>query len=203
MKSYEERTKDNEQKIAAFQTKQKMPYEFKVKYAEVRVREFIRECDKRNLNTHISVGGLDSITLLKFIHDYCGFSYVPGVSVSSLEDKSIQQIHEQLGVIKLSPYKSKIDIIREYGFPVLSKETAAKIELLAHPTDKNKTVRHAIITGETGEYGGFRKHTRMQLSQRWLELFGGYENENEGVDYKIPPFKVSSQCCFWMKETAL
>lgn len=40
----------------------------------------------------------------------------------------------------------------------------------------------------------------MQLSQRWLELFGGYENENEGVDYKIPPFKVSSQCCFWMKE---
>ena len=135
MKSYEERTKDNEQKIAAFQTKQKMPYEFKVKYAEVRVREFIRECDKRNLNTHISVGGLDSITLLKFIHDYCGFSYVPGVSVSSLEDKSIQQIHEQLGVIKLSPYKSKIDIIREYGFPVLSKETAAKIELLAHPTD--------------------------------------------------------------------
>lgn len=33
MKSYEERTKDNEQKIAAFQTKQKMPYEFKVKYA--------------------------------------------------------------------------------------------------------------------------------------------------------------------------
>lgn len=105
MKSYEERTKDNEQKIAAFQTKQKMPYEFKVKYAEVRVREFIRECDKRNLNTHISVGGLDSITLLKFIHDYCGFSYVPSVSVSSLEDKSIQQIHEQLGVIKLSPTK--------------------------------------------------------------------------------------------------
>ncbi len=66
MKSYEERTKDNEQKIAAFQTKQKMPYEFKSqKYAEVRVREFIRECDKRNLNTHISVGGLDSITLFE------------------------------------------------------------------------------------------------------------------------------------------
>lgn len=139
MKSYEERTKDNAQKIAAFQVKQKLPYEFKIKYAEVRVREFIRECDKRSLNTHISVGGLDSITLLKFIHDYCGFSYVPGVSVSSLEDRSIQQIHEQLGVIKLSPYKSKIDIIREYGFPVLSKEIAAKIELLAHPTDKNKT----------------------------------------------------------------
>ena len=51
MKSYEERTKDNEQKIAAFQTKQKMPYEFKVKYAEVRVREFIRQ--KKSEYAHI------------------------------------------------------------------------------------------------------------------------------------------------------
>lgn len=200
MKSYEERTKDNDAKIAAFKAKQSLPYEAKVKYAEVRVREFIRECDNRNLNTHVSVGGLDSITLLKFIREHCGFDYVPGVSVSSLEDKSIQRIHEQLGVIRLSPCKSKVEIIRKYGFPVLSKETAAKIELLAHPSEKNKTVRHAIITGETGEYGGFRKGTRMQLARRWLELFGGYENENEGVNYKIPPFNVSSQCCYWMKE---
>lgn len=32
-----------------------------------------------------------------------------------------------------------------------------KIELLQNPTEKNKTVRHAIITGETGEYGGWAK----------------------------------------------
>ena len=30
----------------------------------------------------------------------------------------------------------------------------------------------------------------MQLAQKWLELFGGYENENEGVRYQVPPFKV-------------
>ena len=40
----------------------------------------------------------------------------------------------------------------------------------------------------------------MKLSQRWLELFGGYENENENVNYKIPDFKVSSKCCYYMKE---
>ena len=90
--TYEERTKDNAIKIASFKAKQQLPYELKVKYAEIRVREFIKECDKRDLNTHISVGGLDSITLYKFIHDYCGFTYIPGISVSSLEDKSIQEI---------------------------------------------------------------------------------------------------------------
>ena len=30
----------------------------------------------------------------------------------------------------------------------------------------------------------------MKLAQKWLELFAGYENENEGVNYKIAPFKA-------------
>ena len=49
------------------------------------------------------------------------------------------------------------EVIQEFGFPVISKEVAAKIELLQNPSEKNKTVRHAIITGETGEYGGWQK----------------------------------------------
>ena len=110
--TYEERTKDNAIKIASFKAKQQLPYELKVKYAEIRVREFINECDKRNLNTHISVGGLDSITLYKFIHDYCGFTYIPGISVSSLEDKSIQEIHKQIGIKSIRPYKTKTEIIK-------------------------------------------------------------------------------------------
>lgn len=197
-KKYEERIAGQDEKIASFIVKQKQPYDFKIRYAETRVHEFIRECGIRDLNTHVSVGGLDSITLYLFIKSL-GYK-IPGVSVSLLEDKSIQQIHKQLGLTIIKPYKSKTQVINEYGFPVLSKEVAAKIELLQNPTEKNKTVRHAIITGETGEYGGYRKNTRMKLAQRWLDLFGGYENENEGVNYQIPPFKVSSKCCYYLKE---
>jgi hypothetical protein len=40
----------------------------------------------------------------------------------------------------------------------------------------------------------------MKLPQRWLELFGGPENENEGVNYKTAPFKVSNKCCYYLKE---
>lgn len=201
MQSYEERTKDYRDKILAFKQKQLIPYKGKLSYAAVRIRSFISECNQQGLDCHVSVGGLDSITLLCYIRSL-GYdeSYIPAVSVSALEDKSIQKVHEQLGVIKVAPYKSKIEILNEFGFPVLSKEIAAKIETLANPTPKNKTVRHAIITGETGEYGGFRTGTRMKLSQKWLELFGGYENENEGVNYQIPPFKVSSKCCYYLKE---
>ena len=196
---------DSARKMADFQVKQKLPYEFKKIYAEVRAREFVDMCGAHNKNYHVSVGGLDSIVLLLFLRSI-GI-YCPAISVSSLEDKSIQKIHNALGVIRLKSakkedgtYWKKPDIIREFGFPVLSKEIAAKIELLQNPSEKNVTVRHAIITGETGEYGGNQKNSRMKLPQKWLELFAGYENENEGVDYQIAPFKVSSKCCYYLKE---
>lgn len=194
-----------EKKIADFRVKQKLPYEFKIKYARARAWEFYNEASARGYECHISVGGLDSITLFLFLKSI-GIN-IPAVSVSSLEDKSIQKIHKELGCICLSPAMrddgqpwTKHRIIQEFGFPVLSKEIASKIELLQNPSEKNATVRHAIITGETGDYGGNRKNTRMKLSQKWLEKFGGYENEKENVNYQIPPFKVSSKCCYYLKE---
>lgn len=196
---------DGKQKIADFMVKQKMDYSFKVKYAKIRAHEFVRECDARGLNYHVSVGGLDSITLFLFLQSI-GID-APGISVSHLEDVSIQRIHKQLGIERLSSaakpdgsHWTKPQIIQEFGFPVLSKEIAAKVELLAHPTEKNKTVRHAIVTGETGEYGGFQKNSRMKMSQKWLEKFGGYANTEEGTDYQTPNFKVSSKCCYYLKE---
>ena len=83
---------------------------------------------------------------------------------------------------------------------MISKEKAAKIQILQNPTDKNLTVRHAIMTGDCGKQGGYRTGTRMRLPQKWLNLFAGMENENYGTDYKIAPFKVSADCCYFMKE---
>lgn len=200
--------KDAEHQISMFRQLQTMDYEHKVYHAEDLVHDFYQNNWLEDRNCHISVGGLDSITLLHFIRSL-GYDAdrVPAISCSSLEDKSIQKIHKQCGVISLPPVKrddgtvwNKAKIIQEFGFPVLSKEIAAKIELLQNPTEKNATVRHAIITGETGEYGGFQKNSRMKLANRWLQLFGGYENENEGTNYGVPDFKVSSRCCYYLKE---
>lgn len=186
------------EKIAVFQMKQKLPYEAKVAHAELAAWEFKEKMDSIGKNVHVSVGGLDSITLLLFLREI-GIN-IPAISCSSLEDKSIQEVHKQLRVIRLHGEKNKTDIIREFGFPVLSKEIAAKIELWQNPTPKNKTVRHAIITGETGEYGGYQKNSRMKLPDKWLNLFCGYANEEENVNYQIAPFKVSAKCCYYLKE---
>ncbi|MBQ6324470.1 MAG: hypothetical protein IJI26_00195 [Clostridia bacterium] len=187
-----------DKKIADFMVKQRQPYAFKRRYAEIRAWEFANECEKRGLDYHVSVGGLDSITLLVFLRSI-GID-CPAVSVSSLEDKSIQDLHRALGVESLKPLRSKVDVIREYGYPVLSKEIANKIMLLQNPSEKNATVRHAIITGETGEYGGNRTGTRMQLPMKWLRLFGGADPEGAALGYKAAPFKVSDRCCYYLKE---
>ena len=189
---------EKKKKKANFTAMQNLPYEVKVKRAELRAFEFINELDNRGLNAHVSVGGLDSIVLLVFLRKI-GID-VPAISVSALEDKSIQKIHKDLDVISIAPGKSKVEILNEVGFPVISKKIAGRIDTLQHPTDRNKTVRHAIITGECGAQGHYAKNSRMKMPQKWLELFGGYENENEGVNYQIPPFLVSNKCCKYMKE---
>lgn len=58
---------DAKRKIADFMVKEKQDYEFKKNYAYIRAWEFYNECCKRELNCHVSVGGLDSITLLLFL----------------------------------------------------------------------------------------------------------------------------------------
>ena len=131
-------------------------------------------CAARGLHCHVSVGGLDSITLLLFLRSI-GI-HIPGISVSHIEDASIQKIHKELGIESLQPLK------KEDG------------------TYWNKTVRHSIITGETGAFGGYRKNSRVRLSKKWLEKFGGYENETEGTGYGMPDFKVSAKCCYYLKE---
>ena len=84
---------DGDRKIADFRVKMKQPYDFKVRYAELRAREFVDQCNERELDYHVSVGGLDSITLYMFLHSI-GI-YAHGISVSSLEDKSIQRVHKR------------------------------------------------------------------------------------------------------------
>lgn len=194
----EEWKAEKKRKKAQFTARQRLPYAVKIKRQKQKAWEFYEEILSRDANCHVSVGGLDSITLYIWLKSI-GIN-VPAISISNVEDKSIQRVHKALGIEIVKSYKTKVEVINEVGFPVISKKIAGRIELLQNPTEDNKTVRHAIITGECGEQGHFAKNSRMKLPKRWLELFGGPENENEGVNYQTAPFKVSNKCCYYLKE---
>ena len=188
---------ENDARVEQFKKNQQEPYGSKRSRAVNLAWEFYKNIDVDG-QCYVAVGGLDSITLFVFLRSI-GID-VPAISVSSLEDKSIQKVHRALGIKALKPLKSKVEVIREFGWPVISKEIAGKIDALHHPTEDNVTVRHAIITGETGAQGGYRTGSRMQLPQKWLKLFGGADAEGAALGYQKAPIQVSDLCCYWLKE---
>ena len=179
-----------------------MSYEGKVILAKARVKEWARICRRDGKTYAVSVGGLDSITLLAFVRDVLG-EEVPGVSVSIREDKSIQAMHKEMGVIPVPPLKTKSAILQEYGFPVISKLTAAKIERLQTPNDDSPIIR-AYMTGDLGAWGHYGHNDKFKIPDKWISKFGGlYADMRPDLDCKVAPFKVSDKCCYWLKELPL
>lgn len=150
-------------KKAAFTELQELDYWMKLERQQGIAQSFEFECRKLGKNVHVSVGGLDSIVLYIWLISL-GIK-APGITVSNLEDKGNQRVHKALGLEMVKSYKSKIQVLQECGFPVISKRIAGKINLLQNPTENNKTVRHAIITGECGEQGHFAKNSRMKIGR--------------------------------------
>jgi len=184
----------------AFKELQDIPYRLKIPYAIGKAKEFF-EAPETQGRVFCSVGGLDSITLLIFLRKYVDPN-IPGASISILEDKSIQQIHNKFdNFIKLRPLKSKVQVIREFGYPVISKMKASKIEHLQTPDNPKQTFIHAIMTGDMGAQGKFQHSNKIKLPDKWIKLFGGpYNSHRPDLICKTAPFKVSDKCCYWMKE---
>lgn len=106
MKTVYDRMVENNsyQKTKDFIIKQKWPYSSKKAYAEKIAWEFYQHPDIAG-RCYVTVGGLDSITLFLFLRSI-GIN-VPAVSVSSLEDKSIQIVHKALGIRSLPPHQGR------------------------------------------------------------------------------------------------
>lgn len=193
----------NEDYISRFIALQRLPYDIKVRKAKQRIHEFFHEIvNVRNANVHISVGGLDSLTLLMLIRSL-GYSEkdIPAIGCTVLEHQSIRKIHKQLGVIPIYPNVPKHKILQEYGFPVISKAKAHKIEILQTPDSEKQTFIHAIMTGDMGKQGNFQHSNKIKLPDKWLKLFAGNYNEHRpDLCCKCANFKVSAECCKHMKE---
>jgi 3'-phosphoadenosine 5'-phosphosulfate sulfotransferase (PAPS reductase)/FAD synthetase len=166
-----------------FMEMQKLPYEYKTQHFINRAREFYEHCESKVFG---SLGGIDSATMMLALWKHIDQD-IPAVTISSLEEKSVQSMHRQLAeigpVVFLKPLKSKVQVIREHGYPILSKSKAMLIEMWQTPTPRNlKTRIKSLNYGQSGH-----KNYLNKLEQA---LF---------VNQKAP-FKVSDKCCDWMKE---
>lgn len=119
------------------------PYEIKVRMTERRLSEFITYYGES--------GGLDSTAAMHFIH--ARYPDVEAVSVLGIECrdniKMVMKIRDEWGVkVNIAaPKMTQEAVIKEFGYPVVSKRAAKSLSYLQNPTEENANSRRLALTG--------------------------------------------------------
>lgn len=172
---------------------QALPLEAKIQATKRRIREWYEHFD--GMVCASFSGGKDS-TVLKHIVDSM-YSDVPAVFVNTgLEYPEIQKFVREVKDGKYQCFNSDVEIIRpemrfdevikKYGYPVVSKETSKMV----------KEARNAIKKGDRNYYA------LQKLEGRLIDKFGNKSIYNcEKWNFLIDsPFLIGHQCCDVMKK---
>jgi len=164
----------------AFAQRKNLPWEAKLNLTETRIIDWADYWDDL---VYVSFsGGLDSTVLLHFVRKVLG-NDIPAVFVDTgLEFPELVEFVEEFdNVITLRPPKSFRQVIKEYGYPVASKEVAAKIRKLRNGRLSDRYKNYLLHGDERGKFG--------KLPECWKFLLDA-------------PFNTSEQCCNVMKKAA-
>lgn len=165
-----------------FYTQRKyLPYESKVKLAVRRICEWYEYWDGMVYLSYS--GGLDSTVLLALIRMTLEKD-VPAVFCNTgLEYPEIvrfaRKAQESGAFEEIRPGKNFRQVIMEEGYPVISKENAAKIRKLRHGNLSPRYRNYLLNGDERGKFG--------MLAKKWQS-------------YIYAPFEISEKCCDIMKK---
>ncbi len=155
--------------------RQEKPLKWKIQASLQRIEEWY---DYHKGQVYVSFsGGKDSTVLLHLVRSI--FPDVPAVFCNTgLEYPEIVDFVKSTDNVKIiRPGKSFRKVIQDHGYPVISKEQAYFIYQLR--TTKSEKLRNLRLNGNSAGFG--------KLSEKWKYLIDS-------------PFKISDQCCDWMKK---
>lgn len=175
---------DLEQRKRDLRQKQSLPLEGKIILAQQRIREWY---DHWNGDVYISFsGGKDSTVLMHLVKDM--FPDVPAVFVDTgLEYPEVRKFATERADIVLRPAMRFDQVIKAYGYPVISKEAAqalyeAKTSLRNGHTDSAQLRK---LRGEKVDSNGNKSPFNLERHAYLLDA----------------PFDISHKCCDVMKKT--
>jgi len=167
--------------IQMLHQRQGLDLSIKIKLSENRIRDWVTYWGKENIYVSFS-GGKDSTVLLHLVRSL--YPSIKAVFVDTgLEYPEIKEFVKSIGNVEvLIPKMNFTEVIKKYGYPVISKNVSRYVRDLQNPTDKNKRTRDVRL-GKTNSKVG-------TLAKKWMYL----------VD---APFKCSEQCCDIMKKNPI
>ncbi len=157
------------------QFRQNLPLWMKIEYTEKRI---INWYERNHGKVYVAFsGGKDSTVLLHLVRGL--YPDVPAVFINTgLEYPEIVQfVRKTENVIWLRPKMSFKEVLKKYGYPVVSKENAQKLyEIKNTKSDKLRNIR--LFGGKKGN---------GKLPEKWRFLTDS-------------DFKISDKCCSVMKK---
>lgn len=164
---------------------QAMPLEAKIIMSQRRIKDWY---DSYRGNVYLSFsGGKDSTVLKHLIDTTVGVSDVPSVFVNTgLEYPEIYRfVKAKPGVTVIRPEMRFDQVIRRYGYPVITKDTATALYYVRKRIEKGKPLTDARSDQLFGRFKGSRFD-----KQKWAYLLDA-------------DFKISGKCCGVMKKVPL
>lgn len=166
---------------------QSLPLDMKIRLTQQRIHEWVREFGEDGVYVSFS-GGKDSTVLLNIVRGL--YPDVPAVFVDTgLEYPEIRDFVKRVdNVIWLRPEMSFNQVLKNYGYPLFSKETAANIEL----------GRRAVTNGNARLVDRYFHGVRYRRNgERYIYDTMNAKALDLAINTTIP---VSNKCCGIMKK---
>jgi 3'-phosphoadenosine 5'-phosphosulfate sulfotransferase (PAPS reductase)/FAD synthetase len=164
--------------------RQDLPLDIKIRMFVNRVKWF---CDNLPLERKVAIsfsGGLDSTVMLFLIRKHVSDQFPAVYFDTGVEFPEMRQFVKTFKNVEIiKPKSSYKEIVKDVGFPVISKLAARFISDLQNASAANKKTQKLRLEGinSKGE-----KSSGMRLSPRWRFMINA-------------PFKVSNRCCDILK----
>lgn len=157
------------------------PLDVKVAFTETRIRQWYGHWGGA---VYVSFsGGKDSTVLRDIVKRL--YPDVPAVFCDTgLEYPEVRALAMENADVVLKPEMNFRRVIERYGYPVIGKHQARKLQTLQNESDRNRDSCNLYRTGYTSEGRYARSY---KLADKWLYLADA-------------PFKISERCCDIMKK---
>lgn len=197
---------------------QNYPLELKIAKTKQRIREWVSEYGEDGVYVAFS-GGKDSTVLLHIVREL--YPNIEGVFSNTGNEfpEIVQFVRKQENIKWVKPVKSFYEIIKEEGYPVISKKTSKMIKALQNPTKRNAKSRQLYLSNYalSKNYGllkfssgckrvkDMKKYTlRVKICKDGkLKLV---KNSSFKLAYSHrylidSEYKISNSCCDYLKKT--
>ena len=175
--------------INELKTMQNYPLELKIMKTEQRIIEWVSEYGVDGVYVAFS-GGKDSTVLLHIVRSL--YPNIEGVFANTGNEfpEIVKFVRKQENIKWVKPRKSFARVLKEEGFPVISKKTSRMIHDCQNPTDKNEKSRRLYLSDYTLDKEGNPtniKNNSFKIAQKHRYLIDA-------------PFPISNKCCDYLKK---